>query len=207
MPGSAFFAQLGLFVVDDFLDTHLCAKLRAEISSAENTPSMVVDGETFADRLNEEIRKTKQADVSGSTLSSIRARLLSLKPRLENHFNLALTNCEKPQFLVYKRGDFFHAHQDKSENPNKPDYVKKRQLSVVIFLNAQTKEPEGEEGLYCGGELIIYGLIQDRNWQNRGFSLEGKEGLLIVFPSQLFHEVGTVTNGTRYSMVSWFFLA
>jgi SM-20-related protein len=203
MTGSAFFARLGLLVISDFLDTHLCAKLRAEMSSVEHTPSIIVEGETCAEKLNEEVRKTKQAEVSGSTLSSMRARLLSLKPRLEDHFNLALTSCEEPQFLVYKQGDFFHAHQDKSDNPNKPDYVKKRRLSVLVFLNAQTRELEWES--YCGGELIIYGLIQDPSWQNRGFSLEGKEGLMIVFPSQLFHEVGMITNGKRYSIVSWFF--
>src|ERR671910_3033565 len=98
MPGSSFFARLGLFVINDFFDTSSCAKLRSEISSVVHTPSTIVDDEIFAEGVNEDVRKTNRANVSSSTLHVIRKSLLSLKPRLENHFNLELEGCETPQY-------------------------------------------------------------------------------------------------------------
>jgi SM-20-related protein len=48
-------------------------------------------------------------------------------------------------------------------------------------------------------------LVRDPRWQSVGFGVEGEEGLLIAFRSDLLHEVTPVTHGERYTLVSWFY--
>ena len=35
-------------------------------------------------------------------------------------------------------------------------------------------------------------------------TIENKQGSMIIFPSNLYHEVEPVTKGTRYSLVQWY---
>jgi SM-20-related protein len=203
MPGPNFFADLGLFVQKGFLDAQLCAKFRSEIRSVIHTPVGVVDGDTFQEKVKESVRSTKHAEISTLPESEVTDRLLAVKPMLQNHFNAALDGCEKPEFLVYNKGDFFLPHQDGDDNPDKPEYIKKRKVSVVIFLNDNAQETESES--YRGGALTFYGLIDDPRWQGCGFPLISEVGLLIAFRSDTYHEVTAVTRGERYTIASWFF--
>jgi SM-20-related protein len=203
MPDSSFFAGLGLFVARDFLDSHLCERYRSEVCSGARGPVSVVDGESYGEKIKETVRRTTEAKISSSSRSEIEARLTTIKPLLESHFNLRLTGCEKPQFLIYNEGDFFLPHQDRDDEPEKPDYVRKRKVSIVIFLNSEAAEPQLES--YCGGSLAFYGLIDDPRWQRYGFPLVGEAGLMIAFRSEVLHEVTAVTFGERYTIVSWFF--
>jgi predicted 2-oxoglutarate/Fe(II)-dependent dioxygenase YbiX len=66
-----------------------------------------------------------------------------------------------------------------------------RKLSCIVMLSSPSD--------YTGGDLIFYGNAQG---QNR-FRLQTKKGALIVFPSDMFHEVTPVTSGTRLSLVMW----
>ena len=82
------------------------------------------------------------------------------------------------------------------------EHLKRRRLSVVLFLNRQAKE--ATPGGFCGGSLVFYGLINDPRAKQIGFPLVAEPGLLIAFPSDLVHEVTPVTDGERYTVVSWF---
>ena len=141
--------------------------------------------------------------VSASTASSVQRRLLAVKIRLESHFDLVLSGCEKPQFLIYQQGSFYGQHPDSSTQADAPEYMKKRRVSLVAFLNSETEKPIPET--YVGGSLVLYGLVKKRGWEKYGFSLSGEEGVLVAFASSLVHEVKTVTRGRRYSIASWFF--
>jgi SM-20-related protein len=201
MPAADFFLSLGLFVVKDFFDGAWCKSLRLEASSASKSSATVV--KKSLERLDEGVRKTKSAGVSTPTIAAVKARLLAVKPRLEGHFNVKLTNCEDPQCLAYKTGDFFRLHRDNADDPDAYAYVRERQVSAVIFLNSEAAAPGPES--YCGGSLTFYGLIDDPRWKTYGFPLVGERGLLIAFRSDVRHEVTVVTQGERYSIVSWFF--
>jgi|SRR5215216_826284 len=201
MPDSDFFIRFGLFVIKEFLDAQLCAELRSEMFSSKLTSAAVVQG--YTSRVSESERKTKEAKVSALTISFVYNRLIALKPGLEKHFNLTLNGCEKPQFLVYNEGDFFLPHVDGEDNLDKPQYFRDRQVSIVVFLNEESKEPAPDT--YCGGGLTFYGLIDDPKWKKYGFQLNGETGLMIAFRSGLLHEVKPVTHGTRFAIVSWFF--
>ena len=171
--------------------------------SSTLSPATVVDYDTSQDMLKERVRKSLHAEVSKSSTSLVKERLMALKAKLENHFNLSFDDCEKPQFLVYKKGGYFQPHKDGEDEPGKPEYIKRRQISIVVFLNQESNKPAPDT--YCGGALTFYGLIDDPKWKKYGFQLNGEAGLMVAFRSDLLHEVTTVTSGTRLAIVSWFF--
>ena len=203
MPNSGFFTRFGLFAVPGFLDAQSCARFRSEIHSSAHSSATLVEKYGTLEGINESVRKTKTAEVSASTVLFVRDCLMALKPKMEEHFKIPLSDCESPQFLVYKEGDYFLPHRDRKDEPSMPEYVKKRQVSIVIFLNGESKEPAPDS--YAGGALTFYGLIDDPKWKKYGFQLNGETGLMIAFRSDLLHEVTSVTRGTRYAIVSWFF--
>jgi SM-20-related protein len=200
MPTSTFFASLGLFVVKDFFDAELCARIRSELRVATGSPGRIYKRGTVL--IDEKKRSTKRVEVDAPTMSCVEERLQSLKPALESHFHLVLTGCETPQFLVYREGDFFRQHLDQAPEPDDPQYLQERRVSMVVFLNGQAEEPGPDS--YCGGSLKLYGLIDDPLWKACGFPLIGEPGLLVAFRSDVLHEVEAVTHGERYSIVSWF---
>ena len=81
--------------------------------------------------------------------------------------------------------------------------MQQRQVSVVLFLNSESEIPNPDA--YAGGSLTLYGLLQEPLWEKYGFSLKGETGLLVAFRSDVFHEVIPVTEGERFTVVSWFF--
>ena len=200
MPTAEFFTRFGLFVCKNFLDQELCTRCCREIDGADQTKAMIArTNET--DLLDENIRKVKLAAVSDATVSIVEARLLALIPTLEQHFNVTLAGCEMPNFLTYQEGDFFQVHIDGGEDAHHDH--RKRKVSVTIFLNGQAQQPADDT--YGGGSLTFYGLIDDPRWLTYGFPLISEPGLLIAFPSETLHQVLPVTNGKRYSIVSWLF--
>jgi SM-20-related protein len=202
MPGLEFFSRLGVFHVGNFLDAEVCAKLRAEMRSAQGVSSTIYKGDlTFG--VDEEGRRAKSKRVSDETKLLVKKRLEAVKPSLEEHFRAELCGIEGPDFLTYRPGDFFLAHRDSNADGDAPRALKDRRVSVVVFLNG---ESEGQNpGCYSGGSLTFFGLIDAPGWASKGFPLRGKEGLLVAFRSELFHEVEPVTSGERYTIVSWFF--
>jgi SM-20-related protein len=128
----------------------------------------------------------------------IEARLLALRQQIEGHFQVALQGCVTPQFLRYRKGDFYIAPRDNR-------LAKQRQISVVVFLNDHALRHQALD-FYDGGDLTFYRLIDDNpRWTNIGLPLTSEEGLLIAFRSQVVHEVTPVTRGERYTIVNWFF--
>ncbi len=202
MPNADFFSALGLFTCEHFLEPTLCQALRSEMRRGNQNPATVVSGSTHSPLECEDIRRSAQVRVSNETITLIRNRIFALKRPLERHFNLSLTNCEEPQFLLYRKGDYFGPHQDGSTNSEKPTYIRERRLSTVIYLSSGSRNPEADDN--DGGLLTFYGLIQDARWRNYGFALEGDEGLLVAFRSHIIHEVTMLRSGERDTIVSWF---
>lgn len=164
-------------------------------------PATVAEGES--DAVDETHRRTKQAQVLPATAAHIGEELVAAIPRLAGHFDRRLVGVQRPQFLVYREGDFFRAHEDDSKRPDAPDFVRQRSVSAVLFLNGT--DP-GEADGYSGGSLTFYGLMgESAGGDNVGLPLAGETGLLIAFPADLVHSVSPVTAGERYTVVSWFF--
>lgn len=88
------------------------------------------------------------------------------------------------QFTKYEKGEFYHWHTDSSPNSK----FSERFCSFVIQLNED----------YKGGELELREEDQSVHIFQKGV------GNLSVFPSEKWHRVATVEEGTRYSLVGWY---
>src|SRR3990167_1759838 len=192
--------SFGLFVKKNFLGEDLCESIRAEMSSSGGNPASIV--KTDERLLDENVRRTVTKEVSDETRALLSEKLSGVKGELEAYFGVELSHPQEPQFLFYRKGDFFQVHVDRGTNPKNPETVKERKVSAVVFLNDETDEPGDDT--YTGGSLIIYGILKDPRFESRGFKLPGAAGTLLAFRSDLFHEVTPVTRGSRYTVVSWF---
>ncbi|MDY7013462.1 MAG: 2OG-Fe(II) oxygenase [Cyanobacteriota bacterium] len=202
------FTRFGLLVVKNFFDAELCRRIREQVRSTSDLRSGEVhNSENWV--VDETVCKTEYAGVSESTELLVKRRLMALKPRLESHFSVELTACESVNFLFYRQGGFYGSHEDGFYVPHQdnnmpadaPEVLKKRRVSIVIFLNQEAEEPHPD--CYGGGALVFYGLLKDPRWADWGFPISSETGLLIAFPSHLTHEVEPVTHGVRYTIVSW----
>jgi PKHD-type hydroxylase len=87
------------------------------------------------------------------------------------------------QFTNYKApSDKYKKHIDRRFN----DIIRKLSLSI------QLTDPNE----YKGGELILY---ED----GKGTEMKKEQGILVLFPSYILHEVKPVTKGERNSLVAW----
>lgn len=213
MPNANFFLRLGLFAIPGFLEPDLCLRLRNEMASSEITRAKVrlrdredaygVDEREAAYGVNEKTRRTRSANVDASSGSLVEERLLAVKDRLAEHFAVQLTGIQNLQFLIYRQGDFFRPHVDRTpDQVEDAGFVKERQVSGVIFLNGQASEHENDG--FDGGALTFYGLLDDDRGVDLGLPLSAEPGLLIAFRPSVVHEVTPVTSGERYSVVTWF---
>ena len=116
----------------------------------------------------------------------------------EDHFGVALAQCDPPQFLRYVTGDYFVAHQD-GNTPLIHDDSRFRKVSIVIFLSRKTAAPQPES--YGGGALVTHGTYAE---SYRRSELGAEPGSLVAFRAETTHEVTPVTHGERYTIVSWY---
>jgi predicted 2-oxoglutarate/Fe(II)-dependent dioxygenase YbiX len=195
-----FFLRLGTFISKNYFDSETCLALRREARSAGYSPSWISRKGAYL--IDEDTRNTKTISMSKETLRRVHEQLLQLKPMLEEHFGIALKKCEDPQFLLYKEGDFFKPHKDVIDSDATPEAYKERKISIVSFLNSQATH-QGDD-TYSGGELNLFGLFKGQGSDSIGIPLEGEEGLVLAFRSDLVHEVTPVTAGERFTVVTWF---
>ena len=102
--------------------------------------------------------------------------------------------AERLQLTKYKETGYYTWHEDGIGSHNEvyhdPDnkfrHGNTRKLSMSVILNDD----------YTAGDLEIF--------QTKDPLPKFKEGSIVVFPSFLHHRVTPVTEGTRYSLVSWF---
>jgi predicted 2-oxoglutarate/Fe(II)-dependent dioxygenase YbiX len=174
-------------------------------------------GDDYRIAMDAGVRQTAVARMAEATQALLQERLLSLKPILEQHFQVPLQSCEPLQWLVYQTGDFFTPHYDRAGEtaPAAMDYLTRRQVAVVLFLTRQTDQ-EGS-ATHCGGTLRFYDYraygVPDLDARQLHVTLSpyvveevrGETGMLVAFHTDMLHEVERVTAGERYTVVSWFF--
>lgn len=170
------------------------------MSTAE-ARSSVVYGSTASGVVDESSRRSLRLTPLNQTRELILARLRSNMDSIGEHFNVRLSECEEPQFLRYKTGDFFVAHQDGNTGLLRLD-TERRLVSTVIFLSLETATPEPGANVHCGGSLIFTNLRVKP--EDAKFRMVANPGTLIAFRSETTHEVTPVTYGERHSIVSWY---
>lgn len=112
-------------------------------------------------------------------------------------WNLDLSVLQVVQLTSYEEGGLFSWHKDTSEDEpylddSRPEWKGLvRKLSATMIINDQDNVQ--------GGDLQIkdeYGFI----WRDPAFRTRGS---VVVFPSNLIHQVTPVTQGCRRSVVAW----
>lgn len=194
MASPEFFATCGLFVEREGFAPARCAALSTEARAAHAERARVYLGREFT--VDEHTRRSAVAEMSVASQATVDAMLSALQPRLSAHFKIALTARQPTEFLVYHPGDFFERHEDggAAADPDSPELVKRRRVSVVLFLNDD----------FAGGALTLYGLLDDPRARDLGFPLQPEAGLVVAFRAQTPHEVMPVTSGDRVSVVTFF---
>lgn len=185
-----------LQLIRDFFDAATCEKIISEMRRSAASPA-VTYGQSNEGTINEGVRRVSRVKPSLSTVKHVSQRLIDCREKLETYFKVALQDCEEPQFLHYRVGDFFVAHQDGNTGLLRLDSDQSRRVSVSIFLNRETEVPD--TGAYGGGSLVFH------DWRNRKqYRLIAEAGTLVAFRSETTHEVVPVTFGDRYSIVTWY---
>jgi SM-20-related protein len=204
MASPDLFARLGLFVDEGFLDAPVCESVVLEMRSAGGEYAEVYTAEN-PEQLEEGVRlrqrQAKKVKPPDSVRSLLSERLEQARPELEQKFDVRLGGCEPPQFLVYRPGDFHQAHH--YTEPDAAEEIARRKVSVVVFLNDQSEEPQ--EGSYGGGSLVLGGLVPGFGDETRGLPVALPAGSIVAFRSDVLHEVKPVTHGERFTVVSWFY--
>jgi SM-20-related protein len=201
MPPVSFFGSFGLLAVPTFLERDLCAEIRQEMATAGEVAA-TVRGADRSYAVDQQSRRTNWAEVSEETSSLVSERLMSLRKEVAEVFGVEVSDVQRPQFLRYREGDFFAAHQDRGSDRKGAEFAQQRQVSAVIFLNDETNEPRPDT--YEGGALTLFGLLDSGDDRNVGLPVTGEAGALIGFPSEMLHEVTPITRGERFTVVSWF---
>ena len=201
MPPVSFFGSFGLLAVPSFLARDLCAEIRQEMATAGEVAA-TVRGADRSYAVDQQSRRTNWAEVSEETSSLVSERLMSLRKDVAEIFRIEVNGVQQPQFLRYREGDFFAAHQDRGSDGRGAEFALQRQVSVVIFLNDETNEARPDT--YEGGALTLFGLLDSEDDRNVGLPVSGEAAALIGFPSEMLHEVTPITRGERFTAVSWF---
>src|SRR5712692_3560508 len=136
-----------LHLVSGFLDPGTCRELITEMRRSPAVPA-VTYGQGDAGSINERVRKADRLMPSRETVAHVTRRLIDYRQKVGEHFEISLSGCEEPQFLRYRVGDFFVAHQDGNTGLVQLDTDRSRRISISIFLNHQSEAAEAD--CYCG---------------------------------------------------------
>lgn len=188
-------SKFDLHLVKDFFDENTCREIVHDMRHSPAAAALTYGrGEGAVD---ERIRRAMHVSPSARTVAYLNRRLEDARPELADHFHVALSGFEPPQFLCYRVGDFFVAHQDGNTGMIDLESDRTRRVSVSIFLNNQSDEPLSDS--YAGGSLVF------SDWRNGSRQeVTGVAGTLVAFRSETTHEVTPVTHGERYAIVSWY---
>jgi predicted 2-oxoglutarate/Fe(II)-dependent dioxygenase YbiX len=195
-PGTASSPKgLDLFLIKDFLDGSTCANIFEEMRAAPANASTVYLNDSSG-VVDVRMRSASSLQMRAETVALVRRALLSRIEILANHFGVPLTKCEDPQFLRYRTGDFFVAHQDGNTGLIRSEREQFRKISVSVFLNDESEIPGPQT--YGGGSLVFH------PWRGDSYHLRSERGTLAAFRSETTHEVIPITHGERYSIACWF---
>jgi SM-20-related protein len=175
------------------LDEPTCAALRAELRQAGGSAAALLSGE-----VRTMIRKVTRVAAASATCEWVTQLIMAQKEAIERHFDVALAECEAPQFLRYQEGDYFVPHQD-GNTPLIHDESRFRKISVVLFLSPQSDEPS--PGTYSGGALLLHGPYTGPTLR---VTMPNAPGTLVAYRAETTHEVTPVTHGERFTIASWF---
>lgn len=178
-----------IHVFDNILSEELCDMIFEEYANSDEWVDTLVGPER---NLNKNVRNCRQLLLSDSEVIEINPdKRLKIDEMIHESVNKVIREYTKVHedfsididtgytLLKYEEGEFYIEHTDSFKQ-------QQRSLSCSIQLNED----------YMGGEFAFFG---------REMMIRSKKGSAIVFPSNFMypHEVMPVTQGTRYSIITW----
>ena len=185
------FRRAGIYVAEEVMSAQDCLTTQAAMLSSPSVAAELYENDDES-RVDERTRRTRSVEPPAAVTRTIDALFDRLRPAIALHFKLELTRHEPPHFLLYRPGDFFVAHRDRSRSAEAD--VSSRLVSCVLFLNDD----------FTGGELNLFGILEGGSWDSVGFPCPPAAGAAVAFPAGMLHEVRPVTSGVRASVVTWF---
>jgi predicted 2-oxoglutarate/Fe(II)-dependent dioxygenase YbiX len=146
-----------------------------------------------SDTVDERVRRCTEHDVSPVEATLVVAAMRAATPDNDD------LRLDGPKFCRYLPGGFFRAHRDRSDEPSHPAAVRQRQLSLICLLN--DAEPADGLPVFDGGSLVFH--VQRPDGRVEPVNLNPPAGSVIVFDSDLMHEVRPVRAGVRHTAVAW----
>ena len=178
-----------IHVFDNILSEELCDMIFEEYANSDEWVDTLVGPER---NLNKNVRNCRQLLLSDSeVIKNNHDKRLKIDKMIHESVNKVIREYTKIHenfsididtgytLLKYEEGEFYIEHTDSFKQ-------QQRSLSCSIHLNED----------YMGGEFAFFG---------REMMIRSKKGSAIVFPSNFMypHEVMPVTQGTRYSIITW----
>ena len=181
-----------MFRAAGFLDDAACLRIRRGMDAGWAEPAEILDEGV---RSQVDVRLASSIEVEDALLSYVEAQLNRQRGIIGEFFGLPLTSREGTSFLRYPSGGFYKPHRDFGRDAAWPDAAR-RQVAVVVFLNgSRAVDAAGE---FSGGTLQLY---VDRD----PIDIHPRRGLLVAFHADVLHQVTTVHDGTRDTIVDWFY--
>lgn len=169
-------------IEDDVFDEILTAVNRHQ-NFSPSTASYYNGEEYIKD--DREKRRSKSTRVKDTNLDDIIETIIR-SINIEAKWNFELTALEEMECIRYDVGDYFKWHLDEADwSPGRRKFNLMRKLSYTVLLNDE----------FTGGELDLF--------TTRDVPINLKKKQIIVFHSDILHQVRPVTSGTRYSLVGW----
>lgn len=191
------FPEYGFTVIPQFLCAQELDAIIGELDGAPAKKSTILFGVDRGTRSEASIRSSLSL-LPGPTLGNrLCSAILAERGSFARELHELVSRSETPQFLQYEPGDGFVAHSDTARDAPGAR-VRRRRVSIVIFLNSQGRD-------YEGGSLVIHGtgFTRTATASGVGLCIAGVAGTLVAFRSTLIHEVQPVTSGVRRSAVTW----
>jgi PKHD-type hydroxylase len=176
-----------LITVDNVLDAHQLADLRAQLHGAGGA---WVDGRVTAGFQGAPVKFNQQIAEDSDVAARCQAVVIAALERNPTFISAALPNTVyPPMFNRYGEGMGFGAHVDGGVRINPRTGGKLRtDISATLFLN----DPDD----YDGGELEIVDTYGEH-------AVKLNAGDLLLYPSTSLHQVTQITRGERLACFFW----
>ena len=182
-----------LFRHPDFLHEQECLYVRQAMNGGIVEAAEVLDGGLHHQW---RIRNASLVEPAGHVIELIEARLDACRAEVAAALSMTLGEREGAGFIRYPPGGFYKPHRDRGTDVEWPSSAR-RAAAVVIFLNS-SRQGSRETGGFDGGVLRLF--LPDAEEQ-----VTPQAGLMVAFPADVLHEVTEVRDGTRDTVVDWFY--
>jgi len=145
--------------------------------------------------LETSVRVATLVEPEFALIRAVEAKLDACRAHVQGALGLVLGDREGAGFIRYPSGGFYRPHRDRDDDAGW-DGATRRAVALVLFLNSsKAAAPTGE---FDGGLLRLF-------FEGHDIDVAPQAGLFVAFPATVLHEVTEVRDGTRDTVVDWFY--